>query len=135
MRALIDTNVFVSALMGSASCRAILEGFRDGVFTRVTSEELLSEVAQVLSRRKFSGRISPEDRRELLELLRRDGELVAPRSSPVAVRDAKDRVVLNSLYAADMLVTGDHDLQVLGRVETATILSPRAFLAWLSRHP
>ena len=135
MRVLIDTNVFVAALLRSASCRAIFEGFRDGVFTLVTSEALISEIAQVLSRPKFAGRISPEDRRELLELLRRDGEVVAPRSSPVAVRDAKDRLVLNSLYAADMLVTGDHDLQVLGRVETTTILSPRAFLAWLSRHP
>jgi len=131
---LVDTNVLVAALLRSSSCRAILEGVRDGAFALVTSDGLLSECAEVSARPKFAGRIAPEDRRALLELLHRDGEVVAPRSSSVAVRDAKDRLVLNCAYAADVLVTGDHNLQVLKRVETATIMSPTAFLAKLTHH-
>lgn len=132
MRVLLDTNVFVAALLRSASCREILEALRDGAFTLITAEVLVAELLDVLSRLKFSGRISADECAEVLDLIRRDGSFVVPRRSPVAVRDADDRPVLGCAYAADLLVTGDHDLQVLKRVGPAAILSPRAFLSsWL----
>jgi len=137
MRVLIDTNVFVAALLRSVSCRAILEAFRDGRFTLITSEALLAELTDVLGRPKFSGGVSPDDCRDVLKLIRREGTFVAPKESSVAVRDVKDRPVVNCLYAADVLVTGDHDLHVLGRVEKTEILFPSQFLSRLGkrRHP
>ena len=133
MRVLLDTNVFVAALLRSASCRSILESLRDGAFTLITSDPLINELVSVLGRAKFADSISSDDIRELLELIRREGRFVTPKSSPVAIRDPNDRLVLNCLYAADWLVTGDHDLQVLLRVGPSTILSPQAFLSRLAK--
>ena len=131
MRVLLDTNVFVSSLLRAGSPHAILEALRDGAFTLVTAEPLLNELTHVLGRPKFSDRVSPDDCRRLLELIRRDGRFVVPRRSTAMVRDPKDRPVLDCLYAADVLVSGDHDLQVLKRVGTTVILSPSAFLSQL----
>ena len=136
MRVLLDANVFVAALLRSrtarvGSCRAILEAFRDGQFSLITAEPLVDELVQVLGRPKFNDRISPEDRRNLLELVRTDGEFVVPRRSALLVRDPKDRPVLECAYAADLLVSGDHDLQVLGSIGSTSVLSPSAFLALL----
>lgn len=131
MRVVIDTNVFVSSLLRSGSCRAILEVLRNEAFTLVTSEPLIGELTLVLSRPKFAGCFGPEDCRELLDLIHHQGNVVEPRSTPIAVRDVKDRPVLECLYAADLLVSGDKDLQVLTRVGTTAILSPAMFVALL----
>ena len=133
MRVLLDTNGFVSSLLRFGSPHAILESLRDGAFTLITSEPLVSELIQVLGRSKFADRISPEDRHTLLELIRRDGCFVLPKRSTTPVRDPNDRHVLDCLYAADVLVSGDRDLQVLKWVGTTVILSPAAFLAQLKR--
>ena len=134
MRVLLDTNVFVSSLLRAGSSHAILEALRDEAFTLITAEPLVNELTRVLGRSKFSDRVSPNDCRRLLELIRRDGCFVVPRRSTAMVRDPKDRAVLDCLYAADVLVSGDHDLQVLKRVGTTVILSPSAFLSQLKSH-
>ena len=131
MRVLIDSNVFVSALLRSASCRGIVEALRDGAFTLITSAALVDELAAVVERPKFSERISPEDRRNLLALIREEGRLVLPKRSTVPIRDPKDRPVLECAYAAELLVTGDHDLLVLGRIGTTRVLTPGELLALL----
>ena len=131
MRVLVDTNVFVAALLRSASCRAIVEALRDGAFTLITAEALVDELSDVSRRPKFFGSISHDDIEELLALIRRDGCFVTPRRSSIAVRDPDDRPILDCVYAADCLVSGDHDLQVLGRVGSTAILSPTTFGGWL----
>jgi putative PIN family toxin of toxin-antitoxin system len=133
MRALVDTNVFVAALLRSASCRAILEALRDRSFTLITSEPLLRELSSVLGRPKFAGSISAADRRELLDLVRREGRIVPPRRPSIDIRDPNDRPVLDCAYAADALVTGDRDLLVLGAVGKTAVLPPATFLARLAR--
>jgi len=137
MRVLLDANVFVAALLRSkssrvGSCRTILEAFRDGAFTLITAKVLVAELSQVLSRPKFFDLIAPKDVGSLLELIHRDGVFVVPQPSSLAIRDPKDRPVVNCLYAADVLVTGDHDLQILKRVDKTAIMSPAAFLTWLT---
>ena len=132
MRAVLDTNVFLAALLHSASCRAILEALRDSAFSLVTSEALMAELMDVLARPKFAGRLSADDRRELIELVRREGHSVKPRRIALAVRDAGDRLVLECAYAADCVVSGDHDLQALKYIGSARVVSPALFLSLLS---
>lgn len=134
MRVLLDTNVFVSALLRTGSSRAIVEALRDGAFTLITSEALVAEIAEVIARPKFSAAISADDRRELLALITRDAHFVTPHPVTLHVRDPKDRLVLACAYAADILVSGDHDLQVLRVIGTTEVLSPSRFLAKLSHH-
>ena len=50
MRAVVDANVFLSALLGGRGTRPLLEALRARRFHLLTSELLLEELADVLSR-------------------------------------------------------------------------------------
>ncbi len=74
------------------------------------------------------------DTNVLVAALRQQVRLVEPVSIPAPVcRDLDDDVVLATAVAAgaDVMVTGDQDLQVLGDYQRIPILNPRQFLEWL----
>jgi putative PIN family toxin of toxin-antitoxin system len=76
--------------------------------------------------------------REIVAFLRAAGSTVegAPELPTIVVRDRDDLVILAGALSggADVLVTGDKDLLVLGEVGALRILDPRGF--WeLVRHP
>jgi len=53
MRAVIDTNVLMSALLWRSTPHALLEHVRNGTLTRISSPALLAELARVIDRPKF----------------------------------------------------------------------------------
>src|SRR5438128_4918531 len=72
MRAVVDTNIFLSALIRAAGvAAAVLKAFRDRRFELVISVPLFDEVRDVLSRPKLVAkyRLLPADTQELLQLL------------------------------------------------------------------
>ncbi|HZI67796.1 MAG TPA: putative toxin-antitoxin system toxin component, PIN family, partial [Thermoanaerobaculia bacterium] len=76
--------------------------------------------------------------REIVAFLRASASTVegVPERPPIVVRDPDDLVILGGALSggADVLVTGDKDLLVLGEVGALRILNPRGF--WeLVRHP
>jgi putative PIN family toxin of toxin-antitoxin system len=100
----------------------------------VTSRALLDELARVL-RRKFD--TDPNDV-PFLEAYRDQATIVRPAAMPLAVcRDRDDDKVLAAAIAgkADLIVTGDEDLLVLGQHCGIRILSPRQFVELLDRLP
>lgn len=75
IRAVIDTNVFVSALIAPAGNEALIVlAIRHGWVTPCFSAEMLEEYAEVLARRKFSFPIDEID--GLIALVRTRGEQV-----------------------------------------------------------
>ena len=52
MRAILDTNIFVSCLLGG-KLEAILDSLKAGRFTIVVSDDIVSEYNEVLRRPKF----------------------------------------------------------------------------------
>lgn len=55
VRAVVDTNVWVSALINPSGAPAeVLTAYRAGAFTLVTSEEMLAEVGEVLARPRIA---------------------------------------------------------------------------------
>ena len=126
MTVVLDTNVLVAALVAEGLCREVVHRT---VRMRVlaTSTDLLEELDTTLAR-KF--RITPATT-AFLTALRQQIRLVEPRqlSKPVC-RDRDDDVVLATAVAAraDVIVTGDQDLLVLGSFEGVAIVSPRQFL-------
>jgi len=58
MRLVLDTNVVVSALLWKCKPRRLLRAVAFGGFELVTSDPLLAELADVLSRGKFKKKIS-----------------------------------------------------------------------------
>jgi len=129
-RAVVDTNVFVSGLIGSLNATAIIAAFRAREFILVLSVDLLSELERVLSRPKFRARLNEREIEELATLIKHRGLLVEPSGELDLCRDPKDNWLLEAATEgeADMIVTGDEDLLVLGEFADIEILRPADFL-------
>lgn len=129
MRAVIDTNVLLSALLWRGPPHALLEQARNGTVTLLTSPALLAELAEVMARAKFNVILarSNTSRAQTLAQLRQLAEVIDPPAlaKPVC-RDPDDDAVLALAIAAqaDLIVSGDDDLLSLTRFEGIPILTP-----------
>jgi putative PIN family toxin of toxin-antitoxin system len=131
VRVVCDTNVLVAGVVADGLCRDIVKRRLLGV-DLVTSRTLLDELARTL-RRKFG--TDPEDV-PLLAAYRERATLVRRVALPGPVcRDHDDDAVLATAIAghADIILTGDEDLLVLGDYQGMRILSPRQFVELMDR--
>lgn len=130
LRVVVDTNVFVSALVveDSVPFRAVEIAFTSGRL--LISAETLAELDDVLHRPKLQRYVAARDVEAVLARLRRDGELVAIEQRRRRSRDPKDDALLNLAESgqADWLITGDRDLLVLVAVGSTQIVTPAAFV-------
>lgn len=136
MRAVIDTGIFVSALIRKGgTLGSILGALRDGSFSAVYTTDTLVEIIDVLGRDKFRIKyhIEPDDISALIHLIRLRGELVIPNDKVTACRDPKDDKFLEAGLAgsADCIVSGDSDLLDMGSFEDIPIMRPAEFIAYL----
>jgi uncharacterized protein len=126
MRVFLDTNVIVSAVatrgLGADVFRAVLAAHE-----LVTCPQILQEVRRILSR-KFG---VPEPLlAEYLELIGQEALVAAPADLPdLSIQDRDGAAIVAAALGAgaQVLVTGDHELQGLKKVEEVRIISPRAF--------
>ena len=144
LRVVVDTNVFVSSVIGSKNAEEIVNKLGEEAFRLVISTFLLTELATVLERPKFQALIQDvgEARAKLLHLVEVSGTLVE-RTKPIEVcrdatdigADAPDNRVLEAAVAgrADVIVTGDGDLLELDPFQGIEIMTPARFLEILDR--
>jgi uncharacterized protein len=132
VRLLLDTNVLASAFATRGLCADVLRvALSDHEL--VVPEVVLDELRRVL-RTKF--RVPQPLVADIETLLREHDVVPKPKSSgTVRLRDSSDEWVLASAVAgrADLIVSGDGDLLVLGRAGPVPVLSPRQF--WDSLQP
>ena len=126
MRALLDTNVLVSAVLFGGLPRELLRRALRGEFEVVTSVRLMAEFADVLAER-FG--LAPEVARAARSEYELLAEVVRPLLVPSIARDPDDNEVLAAAVIGDvdLIVTGDRDLLVLGQHEGRSIVTPRQF--------
>ncbi|MBC8335785.1 MAG: putative toxin-antitoxin system toxin component, PIN family [Anaerolineales bacterium] len=134
MRAVIDTGVFVSALIRpQGKTGAVLQALKDKRFTMIYSTDILVEIIDVLGRDKFRSKyhISPDDIAALIDLIRLRGELVIPSKKLTVCRDPKDDIFLEAALEgkAEYIVSGDFDLLDMKSFENIPILRVAEFLA------
>ena len=116
MRAVIDTNVWVSAVLNPHGAPAqVMDAFRKARFIVMLSQPLLDELQQVLARPRLSRRLaySTQMVQELVELLRARAVWVKIHGDISICRDPHDNMVLETaiLGKAEYLVTRDDDLK------------------------
>ena len=132
MRAVLDANVLISALLAPAGASAgLLVRWLRGEFELVVSNKLLTELSRALAYPKLRSWISPEQADVLMDLLRRSASLTAaPDEPPERIsRDPEDDYLLALAAATDsILVTWDRDLLDL---QGLPVLSPTVFLTRL----
>ena len=129
-RIVIDTNVVISALIfaGSRSMNAFILAKLRG--TILISNDVLSELINVLSRSKFDRYITSEIREDFLAGLMLEAEIVPITEKITACRDPKDNKFLELAMSgyADYLLTGDQDLLVLHPFRNLQIITVSNFL-------
>jgi len=134
MRAVIDTGVFISALIRpQGRTGAVLQALKDKRFTMIYSTDILVEIIDVLGREKFRSKyhISPDDIAALIDLIRLRGELVIPSQKLTVCRDPKDDIFLEAALEgkAEYIVSGDFDLLDMKSFENIPVLRVAEFLA------
>jgi putative PIN family toxin of toxin-antitoxin system len=133
-RAVLDTNVLVSALIspGGSSARLLLE-LRSGAFELIVSPLLLAELREVLRRDKFRRYVVESEADAYVELIQSEGVVRAdPEPSPEPLSADPDDEYLIDLARdaqADALVTGDAHLLDLRAIIPA--MTPAEFLEML----
>ena len=128
MKAVFDTNIFVSALAipGGQAERAI-DLVLDSRVNLCISKEIIHEVLGVLAQ-KFSK--SPEELSRTAVFLSELSELVVPRKKLAVLDDEPDNRILECAATgnADVIVTGDRAMLNLKKYQEIRILSLRQFL-------
>jgi uncharacterized protein len=126
MRAVLDANVVIAAAASRGLCEAVFELCLQQ-HQIVSCTGLLAEIRQKLRKKlRLPGGIVTE----YLRLLRDHAKVLSP--APVkrgVCRDRADEMLVGLVIPGrvDVIVTGDKDLLVLKRFETARIITPRAF--------
>jgi putative PIN family toxin of toxin-antitoxin system len=131
MRVVVDTNIFISLLIRPGTALSAFVDYLDRHGTILYSAETLTELVDVMRRRKFSAYTTSEDVAAFVRWVIATGELVAVEHVAALSRDPKDDKFLAVAVAghADYLISGDKDLLVLEKVGPVPIVSPAAFLA------
>ena len=128
-RAVADTNILISAFVyPSGIVRSVIKGMLQGRFDMGLSEEIYEEFIGVL-KSKFkwpNARIEP-----IISFLRLTTIKVEPSVKINApIKDKSDNIILECAveFNADYIITGDKELQSLGKYEKTKIISPADFI-------
>jgi len=135
VQAVLDPNVVVSAVLSRAGTpAALLRAWLDGAYELIVSPALLGELERVLGYPKIASRVSPDEARELLDVLRQQARIIGDPDNAPSVRspDPNDDYLICLAEAAPaVIVSGDSDL--LGLTEQIPVYTPAAFLALLTQ--
>ncbi len=137
MRAVVDTNILVSALIRpQGAVGPMIVHLRRGDYTLLYNDATLEELVDVLNRPRIREKygLNDADIRAVVALILLRGEFVVPEVTIRACRDPHDDKFLTVAVNghADVIVSGDDDLRVLSPFQGIPVVSPRDFLEMLT---
>jgi len=133
LRAVLDTNVLVSAIISDGKSRELLKKAITNQYCVVTSDLILKELAVVLHRPKF--KTSHEEVKRMITALSRTADVIAVKTKiKVVISDPKDDMVIETAIdgEASIIVTGDSHLLALNEYRGIRIITVEEMLAYLS---
>lgn len=135
LRAAVDTNIFISGLLGSFVNRTIINALKESEFELVISRLLLEEIWLVAERPKFHNLIAKEQVNELIGTITDQALFVKPTKIPEIVFDPADNELLASALEAkaDFIVTGDKELLSFKSFHSIPIIVPKEFVERLKK--
>src|SRR5260221_10441943 len=133
LRVVVDTNVIISALFFGGKPGAVYQAGTDKKFRFVTSDALVNEFREVLSRPKFSEYFARLGKsvENFVNAYATAADVISPASIPSGVvRDPKDEMVLACAVGgkAEYIVSGDTDLLSLNLYSDIPIVSASQFI-------
>ncbi|MBU0568244.1 putative toxin-antitoxin system toxin component, PIN family [bacterium] len=130
VKVVIDTNVYISGTFWSGKPKKIINMAKRREISVVTSQGLLEELKDVLTREDKDFRLSEEEADKIIGNIRSYAELVKPTQQVTVCRDTKDNKVIECAIEgrADYIVSGDPDLKVLREYKDIQMVSPNELL-------
>lgn len=143
LRAVVDTNVWVSALLNPRGHPALVLGaLRNSRFVPILSQPLVEELIDVLGRSRIVDKykLKPEEVAEYTALIVERSEIVNPPGNLHLCRDPRDDMVLETavvgkascLVSRDDDIKTDEDLVREMKLRGVKVLSVASFLALVS---
>jgi putative PIN family toxin of toxin-antitoxin system len=132
LRVVLDTNVYVSAFnFPEGTLREIWQHARRGAFKLLISPAIVNELGRIL-RERFMW--NERDIRARITELSRIGEIVMPRTIPVAIEDdpADNQILAYAIEGrANVIISGDQHLRRSKEHQGVAIVRPADFLHML----
>jgi uncharacterized protein len=138
LRLVLDTNVWVSAMIWGGSPARIIKAAEEGKVCIITSEEIINEINRTLAYPRLK-RIYEEagiSQQQMIEAVLQVTKLVEVKTKIHAVREdpADDKFLECAVDSkADYIVSGDDHLLKMGGYERTRIVSVRQFLKILEK--
>ena len=133
IRLVIDTNVFVSALISTRSIPALLLDEAGKKYSLFISKEILGEVEDVISRKKFG--FTKQKISSAMEAILSFSEIINPEIKVDIIKsDPDDNKILECAIAcrASYIVSGDSHLLELREYGSIKIINPKTALGLLN---
>ncbi|MBC6366673.1 MAG: putative toxin-antitoxin system toxin component, PIN family [Algoriphagus aquaeductus] len=128
---IFDTNTLISGalIQNSSPALALIVAIESGDLC--FSKDTLLELKEVLERKKFDKYLSPNQRLEFFENLKKATRIFYPERKFELCRDPNDNKFLELAFISEAhyLITGDQDLLILNKFYQTKIISPSDFLS------
>jgi putative PIN family toxin of toxin-antitoxin system len=136
LRLVIDTNILISGLIVNSLPQKVFD-YATSQAILLMSDEVQSEIENVISRPKLQKYITLERRTKFLSELSKQVERVTINQQIRACRDPKDDkfLELSVCGEADYIITGDADLLDLHAFQNISIIKAASFLTAIALHP
>lgn len=131
MRIVLDTNIFISALLGGM-LRVIVDKWKAGEFTLIITDAIAREYLDVINRSKF--KFSKDEIIATTHYLLQTAEFITLQEEiAVIVTDPTDNKFLEAAVAGkvNFIVSGDSHLLELRVYRAIAIITAREFIAQL----
>ena len=137
MRAVLDPNVIISALLSPSGAPArVLVAWVQGGFELVVSADLLAELDRALAYPKLRKRVSADDAHEVLDWLASAADMARDPDDPPSVRSrdpGDDYLIALAESERAVLVSGDEHLLELA--DGIPVLTAAEFLSRFLHEP
>jgi putative PIN family toxin of toxin-antitoxin system len=129
-RVVIDTNVFISALLNPLGTPKKVINIAVSQFTILQSKATYQELATRISKNKFDKYLEKDDRLDFLSSLKNRSLFVDIWHETRVCSDLDDNKFLELAVSgmAQYIITGDKDLLILNTYQGIPIITPAEFL-------
>ncbi|MCZ8224901.1 MAG: putative toxin-antitoxin system toxin component, PIN family [Microcystis sp. LE19-84.1B] len=129
-RVVIDTNVFISALLNPLGTPKKVINIAVSQFTILQSEATYQELATRISKKKFDKYLEKDDKLDFLSSLKNRSLFVDIWHETRVCSDLDDNKFLELAVSgmAQYIITGDKDLLILNTYQGIPIITPAEFL-------
>jgi len=130
MKLVPDTNIFVSAFYWGGNPKKIIDRIIDGTDELYISNEILDEIADIMTGPKF--KTKPEIVERYIRSIEKIGKKVFITGKIKEIcrdKDDNDKIECGISANADYLITGDSDLLVLGHYQQMKFITAKEYLS------